>query len=71
MKLSTEALDVIAQCISSGDRIEVEVGTPTTTHLWCDTCQELTAVSMPITGISATGVYDLGEMRACINNIKH
>lgn len=71
MKLTTEAFNTIAECISRGERIEVELGHPTAVNLWCDTCQELSAVSMPMQGISATGVYDLGEMRACTNSIKH
>lgn len=71
MKLNNEALQTIAECISRCERLEIELGHPTTTNLWYETCQELSAVTMPIKGISTTGVYDLGEMRACINGIEH
>lgn len=71
MKLNDEAFKTIAECISRGERLSIEIGPTTAANLWCDTCQELSAVTMPIQGISTTGVYDLGEMRACINGIEH
>lgn len=71
MKLTTAAINTLAQCISRGELLDVDLGDPTNTHLWCDTCQDLTAVTMPMQGISENGVYDLGEVRLCINNAKH
>lgn len=65
MKLSDEALTVIAEYISASERITLETLPATRTDLRCDNCGTDSGALLPLRGITPSGVLDMGLLAAC------
>lgn len=65
MKLSTEAVNVLAECFSRSEHVTVDFNGVLETEVWCNVCMEFTQVRFAMKGISEKGVYDLGSVTAC------
>lgn len=65
MKLSDELLGSIAECVSKGIHLTLDVVCDGEPVDWCDKCEERSVVDARVRGISADAVYELGTVRAC------
>ncbi|SPX87678.1 hypothetical protein [Mycobacteroides abscessus] len=55
----------IADCISKGIHLTLDVVTEGQPVSWCDHCHEESLVKAKVRGISDNGVYELGTVTAC------
>ena len=65
MKLSPEALNTLAECISRDEYVTVETNGILETEIWCNGCMDHSAVTVALKGLSDKGTYDLGTLVYC------
>jgi hypothetical protein len=66
MKLNDAAMTAMAECISRGEHITLDLNTADAGGaVECDRCGLLTALVIPVRGISTIAVYDMGTVTAC------
>lgn len=65
MKLSAEALTMIAECISASERITLETLPATDTDIPCDGCGTDSGALLPMRGLTPTGVQEMGLLAVC------
>lgn len=65
MKLSKEAMQVMAECISRSEHVTVETNGVIEESVWCERCSLNTGAIFAMKGITETAVYDMGTVTAC------
>ncbi|OHU67412.1 hypothetical protein BKG87_22225 [Mycobacteroides chelonae] len=68
MKLSKEARNTVADCISKGIHLTLDVQCDGELTGWCEKCERPSMVEAQLRGISTDAVYDLGTALVCANH---
>lgn len=66
MKLDDEAIQVMAECISRGEHLTLDIDVAKSQGVVvCERCSSPTALVIPVRGISDKAVYEMGTVVAC------